>query len=771
LDALPGRTGGQKLAYQQLQEIASSSGGSFEVLSYRDGKNPQNLVVEVSMDMGKPERAKGGLRLRSREKFTLVIPARFPYAVPSVEVNHLRFADFAHVYWGCSLCLYQASETEYDPAQGMFAVIDRLLVWLREASRNNLDPPLQPLHPPTAYPDWNLPYRLVIQADAPTFESDHWLGFAKLSRVTDWRLDIVGWMTFEAVLAADRSGLTLFPVCLCKGKMPHHFPTKATDLIEHLVRLGLPRDRVTAILRCAALFTPEKQDFCLIFGCAMRGPVTARRQHLTAWHFDADSVASFRLSVPEDGDTPEMIELREKLLTSTNKVIDATLIKWCPIMENRKEIVVSRQDKTPGETFRGLRIAVWGCGALGSHVATYLVQSEVASLHLVDSKIVTPGILARQLFDDIDIGKWKSESLALRLRKLRPETAIAFAASDLLVALDDLPACLGDYDLIIDCTASRSVQLKLETVLNTSKEARPAMASMTIDSRAERGLLLFAQRGGSGSLRDASFKAQLNILETPSLRPYADAFFPIAPAELVQPEPGCSAPTFRGSGADCALLSAAMYNGLGRMLRTGPSEPSFVVFTQPGVHATPTPALAHTFAPVTVCSTGSKGSQVRMLDTARQVILDHLRDHKRRRRSHLETGGLLFGQVDEAAGVTWITHATRPPPDSKETRTLFICGKQGTARIAARLKAKYRSSVVFLGMWHTHPDCHAFPSMVDCTGMAKIMVAQEAPRTCLLMILSLMRGKGTLGTYSVSRAELSKGILRMEGSLTDFPLT
>lgn len=771
MDALPGRTGGQKLAYQQLQEIASASGGSFEVLSYRDGKNPQNLVVEVSMDMGYPEHAEGGLRLRPRERFTLVIPPRFPYAVPAVEVSHLRFADFAHVYWGCWLCLYQAPETEYDPGQGMFAVIDRLLVWLREAARNNLDPPQQPLHPPTAYADYDLPYRLVLQADAPVFEGDHWLGFAKLTRVVDWRLDVVGWMTFEEVLAADRSGLILFPVCLCKGKMPHQFPTKATDLIDHLVRLGIPRDRMTAILRCAALFTPDKKDFCLIFGCAMRGPANDRRQHLTAWHFDANSVEAFRMSVPEDGDTPERIELREKLLAANNKVIDATPIKWCPIMENRKEIVVSRQDRTPGETFRGLRIAVWGCGALGSHVATYLVQSEVAGLHLVDFKIVTPGILGRQLFDDINIAKWKSESLAGRLQKLRPGTPITYAGSDLLVALDDPAACLGDYDLIIDCTASRSVQLKLENVLNTWKKARPAMASMIIDARAERGMLLFAPRGGSGSLRDASYKAQLRILETPALRPHADAFFAIKPAELFQPEPGCSAPTFRGSGADCALLSAAMYNGLGRMLQATPSEPAFAVFTQPGVDVKPTPSSPHIFAPAIVCSTNFNTSQVRMLDGGRRVILDHLRDHKRRRRSHLETGGLLFGQIDEAAGVTWITHATKPPLDSKETRTLFICGKKGTARLAAQLKAKYRSSVVFLGIWHTHPDCKAFPSMVDFTGMAKIMVAQEAPRTCLMLILSLMRGKGTLGTYSVSRKDLDKGILRVDGGFADFPLS
>jgi len=61
--------------------------------------------------------------------------------------------------------------------------------------------------------------------------------------------------------------------------------------------------------------------------------------------------------------------------------------------------------------------------------------------------------------------------------------------------------------------------------------------------------------------------------------------------------------------------------------------------------------------------------------------------------------------------------------------------------------------------------------MVDFTGMAKIMVAQEAPRTCLIQILSLMRGKGTLGTYPVSRKDLSKGILQVDGGFADFPLS
>jgi integrative and conjugative element protein (TIGR02256 family) len=769
LDALPGRTGGQKLAYHQLQEIAAASGGDFEVVSIGTG-DPENLVVEISLDVGNPEHAPGGLRLRPREKFNLVIYPQFPYGVPGIYVPHQRFAGFAHVYWGTTLCLYQAPESEYDPSQGMFAFIHRLLVWLKEASLNNLDPPLQPLHPPQAVPNYKLPLRLVVQADAPPFEGDYWLGFARLERITDTRLDVVGWMTFDEVIAADYKALTLFPAFLSTGTMPHQFPKKAVEIIDHFTRLGLPRDRVLGILRCGGLVTPADKDFCLIFGCAMRGPVDARRQHLTAWYFDATTAKAFRIAVASEGDDARLTEIRDEMRKAIDDWLGETSAIWCPIMENRKEIIVSRQDRTPAEAFKGLRVAVWGSGALGTHVATFLAQSDVARLHLVDNGLVKPGILGRQLFDDLDIGKWKAEALAERMRKMRPRLEITFDATNLIKALDDLPSCFGDYDVVIDCTASRSVQLKLEKALLMYGKARPTMASMVIDARAERGLMLFAPKGAIGALREASFRAQLEILETPALRPYADAFFPEKAPEMIQPEPGCSEPTFRGSGADCAALTGSMHNMLGKMLQSGQNQSSFVVVTQPGVGDVSTPSSAYTPGPAMVLARAFKGFESRMFDGARQVILDHLREHKRRRKTHLETGGLLFGQMDEAAGVAWISHATPPPPDSVERRDRFICGTKGTARIASNLKAKYRSNVVFLGMWHTHPDCQAFPSHVDFGGAAQIMTAREAPRTCFLLILSLMRGRSTLGTYSFSRVDFSKRILQMDGDLVDFPL-
>ena len=70
---------------------------------------------------------------------------------PDLHFTHKRYADFPHVQWGDSICLYQAPEVEWVPGQGMFGFMDRVNEWLRAAAANELDPAGMPLHPPVVY--------------------------------------------------------------------------------------------------------------------------------------------------------------------------------------------------------------------------------------------------------------------------------------------------------------------------------------------------------------------------------------------------------------------------------------------------------------------------------------------------------------------------------------------------------------------------------------------------------------------------------------------
>ena len=52
---------------------------------------------------------------------------------------------------GRQICLYH-SDSDWNPADGMFGVIERLAAWYRRAAAGRLVEAGQPLHPPLAYP-------------------------------------------------------------------------------------------------------------------------------------------------------------------------------------------------------------------------------------------------------------------------------------------------------------------------------------------------------------------------------------------------------------------------------------------------------------------------------------------------------------------------------------------------------------------------------------------------------------------------------------------
>jgi hypothetical protein len=145
-------TPGQRLAADQLAEIADRSDGAVEVLRgpYRP-ETGQSMVIDIALDCSGLAPARTGLRLRARETFSLEVNPEFPFTIPQVSVPHTRWAGTSHVQWQKIICLYAAPSVEWLPGDGMRGVLDRLILWLRSAAAGELDPERQALHPPVAY--------------------------------------------------------------------------------------------------------------------------------------------------------------------------------------------------------------------------------------------------------------------------------------------------------------------------------------------------------------------------------------------------------------------------------------------------------------------------------------------------------------------------------------------------------------------------------------------------------------------------------------------
>ena len=102
------------------------------------------------------------------------------------------------------------------------------------------------------------------------------------------------------------------------------------------------------------------------------------------------------------------------------------------------------------------KIAVVGCGTIGSHLARFLVQSGAGNgseLLLIDNDRLVAGNLGRHLLNFSDIGKPKAQVLASELSRFHPEVNISSFAG----TIKNIWGRILSYDLIVDATGVEAV--------------------------------------------------------------------------------------------------------------------------------------------------------------------------------------------------------------------------------------------------------------------------------------------------------------------------
>jgi len=749
-------TDGQSLALEQVKEIVVRDDYVIDIEDVREpSPSESRLVIEVSLYCGDLPRAPGGLVLRERERFQIYVPAEFPYQKPEVWVRHKRFAGAPHVQWSHHLCLYQAPQTEWSVDDGMFGFIERLHMWLRRAALNQLDPEGGPLHPPVAYTDGTAKTPVVIRADAPETSGCAWLGYAHVRNVGS-RVEVVDW----TVAPVKRDNLTLAPALLLPAWMPWEFPSQLAELFSQIMDRGADLRELVFRLQTAALLNDQNAPVYAVIGTPMRGIRGGQlRQHLAVWYIEPERAQDLSVSLLKGFTKNDLV--RPLADEAYSRVVDwasTAKVHWCHVLEARPEITVRRDHESTTAYFRDREVLLLGCGALGSHVALFLAQSGVKRLVLKDYGIVKPGVLVRQLYTDADIGRSKAYALGDRLKSLRPDLDVVAAAVDLSTNLKQAADWTEGCDLIIDCTASAIVQSRLEAVRQAETGTRPAMVSMVISRLADCGLVVVAHPTHTGGPADVYFRTKLEVCKRPWLNAYAREFYPENDrTDLFQPEPGCSDPTFVGSGADVAALSGALLNLAATELGQPTGSAASHLIAQPSSLVGKGGEIGRVslaWQPDFICADCHKGYQIRVSRGAWLDIQSAIGRSRRELGEHVETGGLLFGRRDDVLKTMWITEASGPPPDSVASTDGFVCGTEGAEEGYDQRKQKFRGSVTCLGTWHTHPMCRPLPSLQDVLGVARILTESSvSPAKTLLVIVGLTDGDPQVGVYVFARSD------------------
>lgn len=724
-------TPGQEQALDELRAVEAARPGAIRVVAV--GKDGSDVVASISIDCRGTEHAPGGVTVRARERFRIRIRPEFPFLHATVRSSHMRWKGTPHVQWGNSLCLYQSTEAEWNPSDGMYGFLERLLAWLGAAAKGELDPVGAPVHPPVAYPASGTPM-FVPRVNTPTVASEPWIGLAFLSRHGDLRYDIVEWKALDSLAPDDLDRAPFAVAVLLDKPMPFEYPIFLLPLLTELLEAGVPIDGFIRLLSSFKAWSDSEHVY-VVLGTPMRGIVgEAPRQQLAVWRIDGECVDAFRTSLPQAGDGPELGEIRTELREALVKWAGVAPVDWCPVREARPEVTSARDENSPVQWWKDKSVEVWGCGALGGTIAEHLCRAGVGRLVLRDKSRVAPGVLGRQNFEDRNIGDGKAAALAARLERIRPDMEVVSELTDLRVAPRADTDWSNGADVVFDVTASPTVSKRLE-ILRSRRRTSASLVGMMVGHEARNGLVVTAGAEATGGTADALRKARLAVLREMNMNQFADEFWPDSPrTDLFFPEPGCSDPTFTGSGAEVTSLASSMFLTATDQLARGRTDMTATFMSLPSAE-TPTSSVTLSFRPDLIVEDAFGGYEVRIASSAAAEIRAWVR-RSARLAPGAETGGLLFGERDDALRILWVSDVLGPPPDSKASPRGFVCGTAGVDEATAAIHKRSRGASQPVGMWHTHPNGAPVPSTDDFAAMTKIITSTDRslPKQLLLVL-------------------------------------
>jgi len=524
----------QRIAVEEVVQFTDSS-NQISLVASREWNRCAALNLEINTsDFA---RRAGGLEARPRERVAVMIARDYPATPPQVLVEHLRWAGFPHVLQGTRLCIYLDPGTEWNPTGGMQSFLRRLWEWFEDAIGGRFDPSTALYHPvggvlhrtegtPTVVATLSIP------ADIFNEGAVHRIG---LRPRTNHRIDIAAW---KPPYDPD-----LVPGLLVA--LPDYLPLggghRLSDLFV-IVRRQLDRDRrrrLETLLR--RLIRSLEDDEHLYVIIAVPNPASANRapRHLIGWRLRAsDATKSFTAarsaaSSASGGDEPE--------------------VEWTYIDDQRPEVAIRRDSERPVTVYAGAKIAVWGCGALGSWIAELLGRAGALRVVLRDPGVVTRGLLIRQNYTEADVGRPKAEALADRLRRLSDTCEVTGIANYAQAGLDD---DANSCDFIFDTTVNTSVNAALDDAQKGGILRVPVVQAATDNQTATLGVITITDGTPGSTTSELDQALHRQTINDPNLAPYGtfwdhDAHPPLTPAL------GCSVPTFHGSAADAMGIAAS----------------------------------------------------------------------------------------------------------------------------------------------------------------------------------------------------------------------
>lgn len=540
----------QTRALQELEGLSSPR--TISVVGH--ATSGSDLVVAVDLKTAALAKVDGGLPVEPAERLYLVITAGYPWVPPRACVDHHRWDGYPHVLQGSRLCLYLDPDTEWSPLGGMRAYLERLWNWFADAVANRFDAATalyQPVggvfHRTDGAPT------VVVTEPLGDLGASFLVGDVVLQPRSDSRLDLTSWRRNGPM----PEGSVPAVLVVLSGAMHQGGGTYLSDLavtIRGQNSRNQRRQFLNAITK-AARSLKHQQHLHVLVAVPNEHISGEARFHLIGW----------RLPQPDVAKAVEITGRRHK--PDSPHPDDEPQVEWTFIDDARTGVTTRRDEERPVSWFAGKSVELWGCGALGSWAAEHLVRAGISEITLRDPGYVTAGLLVRQNYTELDVGRSKVDALADRLRTISDRVVVhtkrALAQSALVA--------IGSADVIVDCTVNTAVAVALDQRQRTGDLAIPVVQVATDNDTATLGILTVTSGESGVTTDDLDKSLQRAAATAPRLAAYLGFWNPDNHPPLT-PTLGCSVPTFHGSSADASTAATAVTlaaSALSRRVATG----------------------------------------------------------------------------------------------------------------------------------------------------------------------------------------------------------
>jgi hypothetical protein len=528
----------------QLREAVASAADAFPRLTRGPavaGYTTSRLTIDTTGMALEP----GGLVVQAREDVVVMVDGSF-LTPPLVYVEHLRFKGYPHVLTGNQLCIYLDPAREWDPERGAAGFLDRLYRWFEDAVAARFDARTALFHPVGGRPHTS-PGAPMIVCREPIHPSED-LSLAYLTTRSPRRRDLRP--SRSEVEPGD-------PIVFVRTPEPLDLGPGSTPA-ELFAQLGQP-----LAAQAQAAFTNRLKRAAAAGDDHVYLAAGVPRPHSEDLYLLVGQVS---LTEAKANPTLPLSQLE---------------IRWCTVSDERPGIATRRDANRPVQAYQGKRVAILGCGGLGSWIAEFIARANPSAIELSDYATVTGGLLVRQNYSDSHIGYPKAEALAQRLRQVATDVTVTVNETGALS--EDTKQALRNPDgIVIDCTVSLAMAQVLDLAVPPS-ERRGLLAQVATDiASGSLGLVVVSPGGRSVSVRDLDTFVGREVNRDPSLEAYNTFWADRTEDELVV-NPGCSLPTFHGSAADMAAVAAEQVNLIALHVGTDISAAHLLALPHSGV--------------------------------------------------------------------------------------------------------------------------------------------------------------------------------------------